>query len=118
MNPIQLRADELGINTEVTVFVISNNDLFAAIAEEVDFETVTNHELREIFSIVSKRLQQLNWQQLVAYSVNHLPFGLNQTGLAWEGHYPCTGCPDAMIEDGSCYHQSECKAFEIYEARL
>jgi hypothetical protein len=118
MNMTLLRADELGINVSLPAFDISTGDLFVAIADEVDLETVTNHELREIFSIVSKQLKHLNWQQLVAYSISHLPFGLNQTGIAWDGHYPCTGCPDAMIDECRCYHQNECKSWEIYEARL
>jgi hypothetical protein len=112
------RANELGINTEIPAFSFSNNDLFKAIAEEVDLETVTNHELREIFFIVRKQMQHLNWKELVAHSVKHLPFGLNQTQFAWEGHYPCTDCPDAMIEDGRCYHDQECKAMQIYDARF
>lgn len=112
------RANEIGINTDMSAFSVSNNDLFIAIAEEVDLLTVTNHELREIFFIVRNQLAHLNWKDLVAHSVNHLPFGLNQTGIAWDGYKPCDGCPDAMIESGSCYHQGECKAMEIYETQL
>jgi hypothetical protein len=112
------RAIELNINTEIDAFSLSNNQLFKAIVEEIDMETVTDHELREIFFIVRKQIKHLNWKELVAHAVKHLPFGLNQTGIAWEGHYPCTGCPDAMIEDARCYHDQECKAWEIYEARL
>lgn len=112
------RANELGINTDISAFSVSNNDLFKAIAEEVDLETVTNHELREIFFIVRKQMAHLNWKDLVTYSVKHLPFGLNQTQIAWDGHIPCDGCPDAMIEVGSCYHAQECRALEIYQAHL
>lgn len=118
MNKIQLRAHELDINIDVPAFTVTNNQLFAAIAEEVDLETVTNHELREIFFIVRKQLTGLNWKDLVTHSVKHLPFGLNQTLIAWEGHYPCEGCPDAMIEDSRCFHDKECKAMEIYDARF
>jgi hypothetical protein len=118
MNTVQLRADELGIDIKDTAFDIFDKDLLEAIADEVDFETVTNHELREIFSIVRKQLQHLNWRQLVAHSIRHLPFGLNQTGIAWEGHYPCSNCPDAMLEEQRCYHKNQCKAWEIYEAHL
>lgn len=118
MLSIHPRANELGINTEINAFSITNNDLFKAIAEEVDLETVTNHELREIFFIVRKQLSRLNWRESVSYAVSHLPFGLNQTQFAWDGHYPCSGCPDAMIDDNRCYHEGECKAWEIYEARL
>jgi len=110
------RAHELGINTDINAFSVSNNQLFNVIVEEVDLETVTNHELREIFFIVRSRLAHLNWRDLASRAVKHLPFGLNQTLHAWEGHHPCEGCPDAMIEDGSCCHQGECKAWEIYEA--
>lgn len=111
-------AAELKIDTEDAAYTVSNADLFAAIANEVDLETVTNHELREIFIIVKKQIQHINWREAVANSIKHLPFGLNQTGIAWSGHLPCSGCPDAMLEDTHCYHQSECKAFEIYEAHL
>lgn len=111
------RANELGINTDINAFYVTNNDLFKAIAEEVDLETVTNHELREIFFIIRKQLAHLDWKSLVNHAVNHLPFGLNQTQIAWEGHTPCTGCPDAMIEDNRCYHDQECEAWKIYEAR-
>ncbi len=112
------RAIELNINIEIPAFTVTNNQLFAAIAEEVDLETVTNHELREIFFIIRKQIQHLNWKELVANSVNHLPFGLNQTLIAWDGHYPCEGCPDAMIEDQHCYHKHACKAWEIFDAKL
>jgi hypothetical protein len=109
---------ELNIQPEWAVFTITNEDLIAAIAEEVDLETVTNHELGEIVSIVRKNLMKLNWQDLVVHSIRHLPFGLNQTGIAWNGVNPCTGCPDAMLFDNNCYHQGECKSWEIFEARL
>lgn len=110
------RAAELSINTEEKAFSISNKQLFAAIAEEIDLETVTNHELREIFFIVKRQLSHLSWKELVAHSIQHLSFGLNQTSIAWEGNYPCIGCPDAMIEENRCYHDQECKAWEIYDA--
>ncbi|MDD2851570.1 MAG: hypothetical protein PHY09_06660 [Desulfuromonadaceae bacterium] len=109
---------ELNIQPDSTVFIITSEELIAAIAEEIDLETVTYQELREIVYIVRKNLQNLNWQDLVVHSVTHLPFGLNQTGIAWDGHKPCSGCPDAMLFDNSCYHQGECKSWEIYEARL
>jgi len=109
---------ELKISPEITAFNVTDSQLFTAIAEHVDLETVTNHELKEIFFIVKKQLTHLNWQELVAHAVNHLPFGLNQTGIAWDGHCPCNGCPDAMIESESCYHHGECKAWEIYETRF
>lgn len=112
------RANEIGINTDISAFSFTNNDLFKAIVDEVDLETVTNHELREIFFIVRKQLQHLNWKELVTHSVKHLPFGLNQTGIAWDGYKPCDGCPDAMIENSRCYHDQECKAMEIYQAHL
>lgn len=83
------RALELSINTDVSAFTITNNQLFNAIAKQVDLETVTNHELREIFFIIRKRLSHLNWRELVSHAVKHLPFGLNQTGIAWEGVDPC-----------------------------
>lgn len=118
MLAIHPRANAIGINTDMNAFSVTNNDLFKVIAEEVDLETVTNHELREIFFIIRKQLAYLDWKSLVNYAVNHLPFGLNQTQIAWEGHNPCIGCPDAMIEDGRCYHDQECKSWEIYEARL
>ena len=89
-----------------------------AIADEVDLETVTNHELREIFFIVRKQMAHLNWKDLVTYSINHLPYGLNQTGIAWDGYKPCPDCPDAMIEGDHCYHKHACKAWEIFEAQL
>jgi len=108
------RADELNIDTEAAALIVSNNQLFNAITEEVDLETVTNQELKEIFFIVRKQLSHLNWRELVTYSVQHLPFGLNQTYIAWEGSDPCISCPDAMIDQGHCYHQGECKAWEIY----
>jgi hypothetical protein len=108
---------DLNIQTEQAIFSIVSDGLLAAIADEVDLETVTNHELREIYSIVRMRLSHLNWKELVSHAINHLPFGLNQTGIAWNCSNPCRGCPDAMIEDSSCYHQQECKAWEIYEAR-
>ena len=110
------RANELGINTDINAFSVTNNQLFIAITEEIDLETVSNHELREIFFIVRKQLTYLNWKELVCHAVKHLPFGLNQTLHAWEGHHPCEGCPDAMIENNRCYHQGECRAWEIYEA--
>lgn len=109
---------EMNIQPDSTVFTITSEDLIAAIAEEVDLETVTYHELREIISIVRKNLLNLNWQDSVVHSISHLPFGLNQTGIAWDGHLPCTGCPDAMLFDNNCYHQGECKSWEIYEARF
>jgi hypothetical protein len=64
----------------------------------VDLETVTNQELRENFWIVRKQLAQINWKDMVKYSVEHLPFGLNQTLIAWDGFLPCMGCPDAMLD--------------------
>ena len=118
MLKVHPRANELGINTDISAFSVTNNQLFNVIAEEVDLETVTNQELREIFFIVRKQLAHLNWRELVTHAVNHLPFGLNQTLHAWEGHNPCEECPDAMIENGSCYHEGECKAWEIYELRI
>lgn len=115
---IHPRANELDINTDINAFSITNNQLFNAIAEEVGLGTVTNQELREIFFIVRKQLAPLNGKEFVTYAVSHLPFGLNQTLNAWEGHNPCEGCPDAMIEDNKCHHEGECKAWEIYEAKI
>lgn len=118
MNRIIDRARGLAINTEEAAFTITGGQLVTAIADEVDFETVTNHELKEIIHIVRKQLAHLNWKELVAYAVSHLPFGLNQTSIAFEGNCPCVDCPDAMIENSRCYHAPECKAWEIYEAHL
>jgi hypothetical protein len=109
---------ELNIQPDSTVFTITSEELMAAIADEVDLETVTYQELREIVYIVRKNLQNLNWKDSVVHSISHLPFGLNQTTIAWSGHYPCRDCPDAMIEDDRCHHQGECKAWEIYEAHF
>ena len=109
---------ELTINIGINAFSISNVELFDAIAEEVDLETCTNHELREIFFIVRKQMQNLNWKEMVTYSVEHLPFGLNQTLIAWDGEYPCDGCPDALMEGCLCFHKSVCKAWEIFEANF
>ena len=109
---------ELNIQPDCTVFTITSEDLMVAIADEVDLETVSWQELREIVYIVRKNLQNLNWQDSVVHSVSHLLFGLNQTTIAWSGHYPCTDCPDAMIEDNCCYHKEECKSWEIYEAHF
>ena len=109
---------ELTINTGINAFSISNNDLFDAIAELVDLETCTNHELMEIFFIVRKQMLNLNWKDMVKYSVEHLPYGLSQTLFAWDGDYPCDGCPDALIEGCQCLHKSACKAWEIFEANF
>ena len=118
MNTPHPRMLELTINTDINAFSIKNTELFNALAEEVDLETITNHELREIFFIVRKQLQYLNWKEMVKYAVEHLPFGLNQTLIAWDVFNTCIGCCDAMLEeDGYCHHQGECKAWEIYEAR-
>jgi hypothetical protein len=114
---IHPRMLELTINTGINAFTITNNQLFDAIAEEVDLETLTNHELMEIFFIVRKQMGNMNCKEMVRYSLEHLLFGLNQTLIARDGFYPCTGCPDAMLEyDGFCYHRGECKAWEIYES--
>lgn len=118
MNRIIDRIAGLGINQESAVFTITSKDLLMAISEEVDLETVTDHELREIVVIVTMALNHMDWLSVVRNAVTHLPFGLNQTGIAINGHYPCTGCPDAMIEDGHCYHDQECKAFEVYQAHF
>lgn len=107
---------ELNIQPDNIVFTITSEDLMAAIADEVDLETVTNQELREIIHIVHKNLKNLNWQDFVVHWIKQLPYGLNQTSIAWNGHYPCSNCPDVMIEDECCHHQGECKAWEIYEA--
>jgi hypothetical protein len=116
---IHPRMLELSINTDINAFRVTNVELFDAIAEEVDLETCTNQELREIFWIVRKQLAHLNWKNMVKYCVEHLPFGLNQTLIAWDGFLPCTRCPDAMLEeDGYCHHRDCCKAWEIYEARF
>ena len=112
---IHTRMQELAINTDINAFKVTNVELFNAIAEQVDLETVTDHELREIFFIVREQLQNLNWKELVAGAVEDLPFGLNQTLQAWEGVKPCIGCPDAMIEDDLCYHKNQCKTWDIYE---
>lgn len=118
MNHLIDRITGIDINPGDASFTISCGDLIKAISEEVDFDTITEHELKEIIFIVQKALQRLDWKAAVVHAVKHLPFGLNQTGIAWEGAYPCTGCPDAMIEDGHCYHNQVCKAWEIYEARF
>ncbi|MBV5341507.1 MAG: hypothetical protein J0665_18455 [Deltaproteobacteria bacterium] len=117
-NKLMRALSELNIQPDQTVFTITSEQLMKAIAGEVDLETVTYQELREIVYIVRKNLQNLNWQDSVVHSVTHLPFGLNQTTIAWSGHFPCTGCPDAMIEGEYCHHQGECKAWEIYEAHF
>ena len=110
---------ELNIQPDQAVFSIASEDLIAAIAEEVDLETVTYYELREIFFIVRKALCRINWGAAVTHAIQHLPFGLNQTGIAWDGFNPCIGCPDSMLEDdGFCHHRGACKAWEIYEARF
>ena len=112
------RMNELTINADINAFQVTNVELFNVIAEQVDLEAVTNHELREIFFIVREQLQHLNWRTIVIEAVENLPFGLNQTLLAWEGVKPCIGCPDAMIEDDFCYHNSQCKAWDIFENRF
>jgi hypothetical protein len=119
MNTPHPRMLELTINTDINVFRVTNIELFNAIAEEVDLETVTNHDLMEIFFIVRKQMQNLNWREMVRYSVEYLLFGLNQTLIAWDGFLPCTGCPDSMLEeDCYCHHRDCCKAWEIYESRF
>ncbi len=115
---IQRTLAELNINPEQIVFAITSEELLAAVAEEVDLVTITNHELKEILSAIRKNLLHRNWKEIVTYSIAQLPFGLNQTGIAWNGNNPCIGCPDSMIERGGCYHNGECKAWEIYEAHL
>ena len=112
------RITGLGIYPENASFTISSVQLLEAISEEVNFETVTDHELKEIIFIVSKALNRMDWQSTVSYAINHLPFGLNQTGIAWDGFNPCIACPDAMLFDSKCHHQGECKAWEIYEAKF
>ena len=110
---------ELTINTDINAFKVTNVELFNAIAEEVDLETCTNHELMEIFFIVREQMKKLNWKEHVRNAVEKLPYGLNQTLIAYEGFLPCTGCPDSMLEeDGFCHHRGECKAWEIYESRF
>lgn len=118
MNKPLDRITELAIIPEEHAFKVTNQNLIAAIAEHVDLTTITNHELRKIFFIVKKQLSYIDWQSTVAHAINHLPFGLNQTGIAWEGHCPCEGCPDGMIEGNHCYHKHACKAWEIYEAHF
>ena len=113
------RITGLGINPEDSSFTITSGQLLKAISNEIDLETVTDHELKEIIFIVCKAISRIDWQSTVSHAINHLPFGLNQTGVAFNGNNPCTGgCPDAMIESNQCYHQNECKAWEIYEARF
>jgi hypothetical protein len=112
------RITAIGLYPENASFTISSGHLLKAISEEVDFETITDHELREIVFIVCKALNRMDWKAVVTHAVKHLPFGLNQTGIAFEGSNPCEGCPDAMIEASRCYHDQECKAWEIYEARF
>lgn len=116
MSQVSRRLAELHIEPEEIVFSITCERLLWTINNEVDFETVTNHELKEIFTIVRRAVSRINWEQQVVYAVDHLPFGLNQTGIAFDGGYPCTGCPDSMMENGSCYHEGECKSWETYEA--
>jgi hypothetical protein len=87
---IHPRLLELTINTDINAFRIKNVELFNAIAEEVSLETVTNHELMEIFFIVSEEMKKLNWKEYVRNAVDKLPFGLNQTLIAWDGFHPCT----------------------------
>jgi hypothetical protein len=118
MNRIIDRITAMGINPESASFTITTSQLIKAISEEADIETITDHELREIVFIVCKALNRMDWKSVVTHAVNHLPFGLYQTGIAWEGHKPCSGCPDAMLFDNNCYHHGECKSWEIYEARL
>jgi hypothetical protein len=116
---IHPRMSEVTINTGINAFNITNIELFNAIAEEVDLETFTNHELMEIFFIVREEMKKLNWKEHVRNAVEHLPFGLNQTLIAFDGFFPCTGCPDAMLEDdGYCHHRDCCKSWEIYESRF
>ena len=112
------RITGMGITPENCSFSISSRELIQAISEEVDLETVTDHELKEIVFIVTKAIIRMDWRSTVTYAVEHLPFGLNQTGMAWNGIYPCIDCPDGMIEDDQCYHKHACKAWEIFEARL
>jgi hypothetical protein len=112
------RITNMDIYPEDHAFQITNQDLITAIAEHVDMETVTDHELREIFFIVKRSLTWINWQSTVEDAINHLPFGLNQTSLAWNGINPCPDCPDGMIEGDHCYHKHICKAWEIYETTL
>ena len=100
-----------------TVFSITSNELMQAITTELDTSSMTSHELREVFCIVRKNLKQINWQELVRYSINHLPYGLSQTGIAWDGDYPCCGCPDQFVDGGRCVNEEQCKAWEIYACR-
>ncbi len=113
------RITGIGIEPETAIFTVSSDQLLEAISEEVDFETITDHELREIIFIVNKALNRMDWRSTVSHAINHLPFGLNQTSIAFDGINPCSSdCPDGMIEGDHCYHQGECKAWEIYEARF
>ena len=119
MNKLLDRITNMNIFPEDHAFQTTNQDLIAAIAEHVDMETVTDHELREIFFIVKKSLTWINWQSTVEQSINHLPFGLNQTSVAWNGINPCSNeCPDALMEETLCFHKHICKAWEIYETKL
>ena len=112
------RITGLGINPDNSSFTISSKDILLVISEEVDLETVTDQELKEIIFIVTKALIRMDWRSTVVHAIAHLPFGLNQTSIAWNGIHPCSDCQDGMIEDDHCYHKHACKAWEIYEANF
>ena len=112
------RITGIGIHPDNSSFTISSKDLLQAISEDVDLSTITDHELKEIVFIVTKAVSHMDWRATVNHAINHLPFGLNQTGIAWDGFNPCIACPDAMLFDSKCHHQGECKAWEIYEAKF
>ena len=113
------RITGIGIHPDNSSFTISSKDLLQAISEDVDLTTITDHELKEIVFIVSKALNRMDWRATVNHAINHLPFGLNQTSIAFDGINPCSSeCPDGMIEGDNCYHKHICKAWEIYEAKF
>jgi hypothetical protein len=107
-------ATELNVNPHSNMFTITNNQLFTAIAEHVDLDTISNQELREIFTIVVSQVQHINWKEVVAQSIENLPFGLHQVQVARYGQYPCEGCPDGMMDGDQCYHKHACRAWDVY----
>jgi len=110
------RITGLGIRTDNATFTISSKELLQAISEEVDLEIVTDHELKEIIFHVCKVLNLMDWRSTVVHAINNLPFGLNQSGIAWDGQSPCSSeCPDAFIEENLFFHKHACKAWEIFE---
>jgi hypothetical protein len=115
MNAVLERVQHMGINRGSVCITITVEEVIEAICQTVDITNMTDNELSEAISLSSRAVMGIHLTSIVEAALMNLSYGGSQERLAKSGGYPCEGCPDCYLDEGSsCRNEERCKAWGIY----